>query len=500
MATIQYKIKKIPYMLLFFICGCDSYLDVNVNPNNPTDQDITLPYRLSAALYYTAYEEVLPLNQLGSFWAGYWGPNIDGTNIYKKEQLYNGSAIAAKRDGIPIWEKGYTCLNYYSLLKKQADTELANIYRGIARIMLAWHFMRLVDTYSDVPFEEALQPDIYQRPKYDDGQHVYKQAIDMITEGIVLLKATPLGEKPGKDDIMFGGDPKKWIKFANTIKLRALLRQSESNQEDYISQELLVIKNEGSGFLTETAFVQPGFNGTNSNPFWSTYYRNTSNKTTTEYKNIRPTQFIIDSYEELDDPRLERLYVKNKEGKYRGVIFGYNGTDPMYNSINTSSFKGPAENGGKPAAILKSLTQPIPLLGVFECSFLQTEAVYRGWLDGNVGEFYKNAIIESLTYMEVPQTEIKTYLENPKVSFNNELEQIIHQKWLALNSINGFEAWCDFRRLRIPKIPNSQSVPSPDLYPRRLLYPETESQTNIVEVSKKNITDITSFGVWWDKK
>jgi hypothetical protein len=101
--------------------------------------------------------------------------------------------------------------------------------------------------------------------------------------------------------------------------------------------------------------------------------------------------------------------------------------------------------------------------------------------------------------MEVSSSERDTYLSRPDVVYNNTLERIILQKWLALNSISGFEAWSDYRRVGLPEIPNTPGA-SPDERPRRLLYPETEVQTNIAEVTKRDVSDITTARVWWDKE
>ena len=477
--------------------SCEKYLDVNKDPNNPVEEYIRVEQRLPAALYYTALQEVTQLNQLGSFWGGYWGTSNEGSNSYKKEQLYNGPAIMAKRDGIPIWENGYTYLNYYELLKADAEGEGAPAYSAIAMIMQAWHYLRLVDTYGDIPFTQALQGQKFPRPVYDDGADVYKASIDMLSSAIELLSRStlPSEKRPAKDDILFNGDLGKWIQFANTIKLRALLRGSEVSNSSYIQTEIAKI----GSVLNETAQVQPGFNATNLNPFWSTYYRNSSNKTTNGYIHIRPTQFAIDSYYSLSDPRLSRLYAKTKNGVYKGVIFGYEGTDASFNKDNTSPFFGPAENGGKSAAILKSQTQPIILISAAESWFLLAEAAHRGWIQGDAAEYYRNGISASMQQMEVSATERDAYLALPDVTFNNTLERIILQKWLALNSISGFEAWSDYRRLGLPEIPNTPGT-SPDERPRRLLYPETEVQTNIAEVSKRDINNITTARVWWDSK
>lgn len=479
--------------------SCDSFLDVNDNPNSPTDKYITLSYRLPAALYYTAHQENLQLNQLGSFWSGYWGPDTNGTTAYKKEQLYNGTAIMAKRDGIPVWENGFVYANYHELIRLQADKEEAKWFAGISRIMLAWHFMRLVDVYGDIPFDQAFQPDVYPRPVYEDGEAVYKKSVDLLTQAIALLEQPVYPgeqEQLSKADILFSGDATRWIQLANTMKLRALLRQSQTGNTSYINTELTKIT--PAGYLSEDALVNPGFAADNLNPFWSTYYRNQSGKVVTTYTYLRPTQYIIDRYEELGDPRLEQLYVPTADGAYKGVIFGYSGSDEAYNSDNTSPFRGPSENGQKPAAILKSSSQGFVLMSAAESYFLQAEAAQRGWITADAKTLYEAGIRASCEYMEVSDEKTEAYLAQAEVTYDASLEQIILQKWLALNSISGVEAWNDYRRLGMPDIPNSQSALPADARPCRLLYPETETQTNIAEVKKRNITDISEARVWWD--
>ncbi|WP_018462983.1 SusD/RagB family nutrient-binding outer membrane lipoprotein [Segatella paludivivens] len=481
--------------------SCDSYLDVNENPNKPIDKDITLAYRLPSALYNTAYQESVQLNQLGCFWGGYWGLNTESKTQYANIQQYNGADIMSERNGIPIWENGYTYANNYYLILNQATEEGSKVYGGIARIMLAWHFMRLADIYGDIPLDQAFNMETYPHPEYEDGIEVYKKTIDLLTEAVDMLKAkrSVAEAKPSSDDIVFNGDVTKWIQFANTIKLRALIRQSEvAGQESYIASEIDKIKVEGSGFLTESALANPGFTTSKPNPYWSNYYRSTDDKETSAHTYIRPTEYVIAQYEALNDPRLAHLYTKTSAGKYQGVIFGYTGNDDQYKMANTSALKGPKENKSETGAIFKSATQSLVLLSDFESYFLQAEAAQRGWISDNAASLYQKGIEASCAYMGVSPSEISSYLAQPSIAYDGTIKQIILQKWLALNSINGIEAWNDFRRLGLPQFPNSATETDSSVRPKRLLYPETETQTNVSQVKKRNITDITKNRVWWD--
>lgn len=498
--------KYIAIIALFanvLLSACEGFLDVNDNPNAPVSENLALNAKLPAALIATVNQETGQLNQLGAFWGGYWGTTSEGINQFFNQKTYNGPGLRDVRDGYPVWETSYTNLLYYELIKKQAEEEGSLFYQGVARVMQGWHFLRLVDIYNNVPFEEALQGTEFSAPQYEPGQMVYKKSIDLITEGIQQIKNAPSGTGAGSDDVLFKGNKTLWAKFGNTIKLRALVRQSETDNESYIQAEFSKIAAEGSGFLEagENAFVQPGYLNTASklNPFWENYYRDVEGAIASNHQDIRPTTFLIEQYEDRDDPRLDQLFVE-VGGAYNGVLFG----DPLVNYEQfgravTSAYKGPSENNGQPAAIFKSSTQASVLMGAFESLFLQAEAAQRGWLSASAEELYKAAIGESFIYMETDQNQLPSYLEQSAVKFDHSVARIIEQKWLALNGISSIEAWNDYRRLGVPAIPNSLQAPTKAAYPLRMMYPETERMTNNEQASKQGNDLITEGKVWWDQ-
>ena len=499
--------KKILQLVLVaaLTVSCSEFLEVNNNPNAPVNENLSLSAKLPAALVSTVNQETGQLNQIGAFWAGYWGTTSEGVNLFVDLKSYNGPAIRHQRDGIPVWEDGYTSLLYYQLIREQAQTEGALFYAGIAKIMQGWHFTRLVDLYNNLPFDDALQGTLHPTPRYEEGKTVYEKSIHLISAGIEDLKNAPAGVGPGADDILFKGNKALWIKFGNTLKLRALIHQSAAGDPAYITAEIQKIQAEGSGFLGvgENAFVQPGYlnTATKLNPFWENYYRTVQGASTGNHQDLRPTVFALEQYKRRNDPRLASLYV-SVGTDYKGVLFGNPNAEAQYNRASTSAFKGPQENGSRPAALFKTATQPSILMGSFESLFLQAEAVQRGWLAGSAKTFYEQGIQESFKYMEVATSEFAAYNVQPTVNFDqatNKIEAIITQKWLALNSLSSIEAWSDYRRLGIPAIPNSLDAPAPTARPLRLMYPESERQTNNAEASKQGSDDIMKDKVWWNR-
>ncbi|MBC8643870.1 SusD/RagB family nutrient-binding outer membrane lipoprotein [Flavobacterium lindanitolerans] len=150
-----------------------------------------------------------------------------------------------------------TLANFHKIEK----TSLENYenYQAIAKIMKAFYFQYLVDLYGDIPYTEALQRDLELTPAYDDAEAVYDDLIVQLDAAIELIKNAPSSAlDPANNDIMLHGDMDEWIKFANTVKMRILIRQSGMpSKQAYIADKFRDIIDEGSGFITENVTNNP---------------------------------------------------------------------------------------------------------------------------------------------------------------------------------------------------------------------------------------------------
>lgn len=498
------QILIIAFIGLATLTSCDQFLDVNDNPNAPGASTLPLSAKFPAAIVSTVNQETIQLNQIGAFFGGYWGTNNDGNSSFYDLKTYNGPSIRNQRGGIPVWENGFNNILYFQLIKDEAFASGDRFYVGASKIMQGWLFLRLVDVYNNIPFDEAAKGTDFKSPKYEDGKSVYQKALNLITEGILDVKNSPdVGVRT--DDIIFKGNKEQWAKFGNTIKLRALIRQSEVSNQAYISTEINVINGEGSGYLGigENAFADPGYLNSSGklNPFWESYYRNVQGSAVANYRMIRPTVYLLNQYELRNDPRLEKLYVA-VDGQYKGVIFGNpDAGNPIYDEESTSAFKGANENNGSPTGIFKKFNQPSVFLSSFESLFLQAEAAQRGWISGDAKVYYENAIKESFAYLGLEVSEFAAYNAQSVVNFDQaseKISRIIDQKWLALNSISSIEAWNDYRRLGLPDFPATKATGVTGR-PLRFMYPETERGTNGDQAALQGSDLMTEDRVWWDK-
>lgn len=165
--------------------------------------------------------------------------------------------------------------NVYADLWPDIDALLAiaepngfDVHAGSAKIMKAYSMMIMVDLLKDVPFSEALQGTDVISPAADDGASVYDAAIALLDEAIGQLDGTNAAA-PAYEGF-YGGDPAKWIKFANTLKLRAALNTGDASTINSIVS--------GGNFITDEAddfAFQYGNQRTNPNsrhPFYQSHY------------------------------------------------------------------------------------------------------------------------------------------------------------------------------------------------------------------------------------
>ena len=101
---------------------------------------------------------------------------------------------------------------------QNGEDNLLAFHLGISKAMAAHVMMGLVDSVGDIPWSQANNPGEYPSPSVDDDADVYAAAVAMLDEAESYLNAAG-----GGDDLFYGGDSSKWMKFVNTLRMRAML-------------------------------------------------------------------------------------------------------------------------------------------------------------------------------------------------------------------------------------------------------------------------------------
>jgi hypothetical protein len=479
------------------LAGCKKgFLDINTNPNQPTESLIEPDLTTAAQLNASARRNASGYDFLQR-WMGYWSASgsYSRSTVEMSYNITNDFAAG-------LWDGFYYDASQFKAIQKKSNELGWTFYEGIAIIMQAHAAQNLVDIYNNVPYSTSLDLAGNIRPTYDNAEDVYKDVMAKLDEGLALIKAADINvnRNISTQDILFKGDKTKWAKFVNTLKLRLLIHASQATTFN-AATEIGKINSEGSGFLGagESASVQPGFTTDKPNPWYSAHMFNNVGAETDNYN--RANNFVLNLMTTLADVRRNYFYRAPKNG---GALKGTDyGSDPITaNSSDNTSAPG--------AGIGKSATMPMWILTSVESLFLQAEAKARGWLTGDAQAAYEAAVKESFAWLGVTNAdaEATAYLANPNVriawpaagSVNDKVAVVIWQKYFALNGIQANETWTDFRRLGIVQPPLSLAPErGSNPIPVRLLYPSSEYNYNTDNVEGQgSISQFTST-IFWDK-
>lgn len=508
--------------LLTSATGCDKFLDINTNPNSPTE--LTANFILANALATTAanYNGGIANGQnynSYSSWAVGYLTKSGVVSGYGEEQTYNYSTAYYQN----LWTNTYDNLYDYQLIQQQAAAYPR--HAAIARIMKAYNFLLLVDQYGDIPYSEALKGTANTTPSYDRAQDIYKDLVEQLKGAVSDINAIASDATPiGTEDVVFAGNMTRWKQFANSLRLRILLRESQTSDaalNTYVQSEMTALQGAADGFIDRDVIVQPGYsqNANQQNPFYNRYGFNSAGSSATERNYQIPTNFIIRQYTQNNDPRITQLYAT---GSNNGVT-GYVGGD--LGERSPASFTAPVIasrllSGG---TFLRSAAAPTILMLVSEHYFNKAEAETRSLFTGGDAAAktdYDNGIKSSFqttyrtaTTLASPATVANTtqydqYVAanttNAKVNYDlatrngalGKQSVIIFQKYLAMNIVASTEAWDDYRRTAQPQIPISlQVTQNVNNLPKRLLYPQSEINTNSAKVPS-GVTQFTK--IFWD--
>ncbi len=402
------------------------------------------------------------------------------------------------------WSNSYVNLENYDYIEKNSTTEKLQPYKAIAKIMKVYLYQVLVDTYGNVPYSEALRSDDgILKPAYDNQQTIYEDLVVQLDAAMNLITTAPEdADEVGDYDIIYHGDMDLWWKFANTLKLRILINQSDmSGRDGYITTALATTPHTPADYLGagEGAWVNPGYVQSDSkmNPFWETFYKQDGSQQSDGLGYFVANQDACDFLTDNNDPRMFRFFQESSpgSGQVRGNYFGALVLEP----VPTTSKLGPG--------MLESFDQDAPILTDFESLFLQAEAATRGLITGDVKALYESAVTQSVIHEGGTAADAATYLDQTKVDVgyenaSNKIKLIITQKWCALNGVNPQPLWTDYRRTGFPDFLHFTEDPGRknDTPPVRLLYPQTEISTNNDNVLAQGEINVFTDKIFWQNR
>ena len=480
-------------LLLMGSVSCTKQLDINTDPNYMGDASVEL--LLPSAIAWSSSRLGSDLELIGSMWSQHYTQN-NNTSQYKTTDSYN----LTKANYNAVWSSMWAgALQDCKVgIQKSKASNQWNYYMIFSLVRIFdCHVMN--DFYGGLPLTESLQAESNNfQPKWDESKAVNNTLLVEIDA--VLAKSTEalaIQNTILTKDYIFGGDISQWIQFANTLKLKILMRDFTANQTKITT---LLASPAGTFLATDATLGVFADKINNSNPLFENDRRklNTTN-------NLTGSKTMIDFLKANNDPRISAFYELN------------NAKVPVYNGMAQGNF---AISGYKIDSVSKAklaATDPVYFISAAEAKFLQAEASARLGNAANAKTFYDAGV--TLAFSRWGMSAAPFIAVGGNYEFNLatltttelKIEKIITQKWVAACRCQAWDSFFDQNRTGYPLL---SPVPFDDAnyvkgqltvsintslvageIPRRLPFPKNSSDFNpntplVVPIFTK---------MWWHK-
>lgn len=452
-------------------------------------------------------------NLLADSYAGYFAPTGTWNN-----GVHCGSYFMTEGWRRALFANKYVyAMQAWLELEEFAQKNTLPEISAMAAILKVASMHQVADYYGPIPYSQVGQN---LSVTYDSLEDVYNSFFEELGTAIDALHAyrqsytTILAEH----DYMFGGDVIKWIRFANSLRLRLAMRVvyadaalAQSEAEKSLNDAVGVITSASDRALLAKSSV----------PYHHhPVYEINQNFNNGDTQMAASMDVYLNGY---SDPRREIYFKPAADGAFHGVRNGVH-------AENWTNYRNPAGKVSAP----NSEKYDIVWLHASEVAFLRAEYELRWGSAAAAKEYYEQGI--ALSFEETGATGAAAYMANntavpanfkdnvssnsinalsditiaweADADFEENLERIMTQKWLAIFP-NGCEAWAEYRRTGYPKLlpvvnNDSNGAVSTELQIRRVPYPHDEFSTNAAGVAsgiaKLGGLDNVGTKLWWDQK
>lgn len=477
--------------------GCSDYLDVDTD----TDAPVSAPI-----------DQLLPGSQLGvgnfsdfRLWSG----EVLSVYVHQFTTREDPDQYGARPSNFSItneWDNTYLTLTDIESLIATATESGDMQYVGVGQLMKAYLMAGAVDLWGDVPYSEASQLESgIVSANFDDQQVIYQSVLDLIDTAKANINSGE-GLTPGDDDLFYSGDMDKWVRFANTFKLKLY------NQ---IKTTSLFNSTDFNALVAADNFMQ-----SSADDF---EFKSTSNQAPTDERNelwksaylstqfgqyISPWFYEVlqgwnpNIFNGIQDPRIPYYWVNQLEDGelppdqgdaetgdpnadywdentgFFSIRFGSIGPDRDHSVENSVTYPGifPAgglydENKGYSIGATSGTgVAPHRLLTYDEFLYIEAELIHDGLISGDAKDKLEEAMVASFKKVDEVVAGAKTEAQDVPVlsgsdemndyiaavlaefdaaSSEKQLEIIITEKWVSTFG-DSFDQYNDYRRTGYP--------------------------------------------------
>ena len=422
------------------------------------------------------------------------------------------------------------------LVERTRDVEKYTNVHAAAKVAKVEHFLRLTDFYGDIPYFDAGKA-YYSgvfKPAYNKQEDIYKDFFKELKEAVELFD--PSGDVV-TGDIYFNGNTERWIKYANSLRLRIAMRLIKVDKTWAETEAKLAIEAGVMASNDDICYIQHD----NQQAEFESSSNGIGNRMLLDKSStFRISRELVETMENTNDPRLRYYCGSYLEDGPRTEI-----TDLLYNHYGSySKIALPAQhyswsytnsvpaivlnvNGAdvevsallqymQPSKLVSNPGAPYIRMSYAEVEFLIADALARNMnigVGGDANSHYiagLDAAVRQWTLFgaSIDEDALTKFKADNKLQASNELNQINTQLWV-LHFLDPFETWSNWRRSGLPvdqlKFHQYHSGNESDgQTPRRLQYPVAEQTSNpegLKEaVDRMNGVDSWIGRLWWDKK
>lgn len=478
------KATYIFFIAALLVGACTKDLDsINTNPNAPIEVNPSLLFRKVVYDYgeQMSYEGFVAGNLLGQYFTA-----VDFN-------LFDRHSLTEPQFGGNPWPALYTNLRDNEIVLGQARQNATfAVYEGPALIMKAYMTAALTDIYGTVPYTQALKAtEGTVTPAYDDQEAIYTAAdgiLDNLEKGMAAIENYK-GAQKLNGDILFNGNLAAWITFANSLKIKYLMRISGQKN---VSAALQAIYDGGNYMKTNGQNAIYNFTNGQPNNFRMAVLR------AGDFNLFIMSETMEEILKGYNDPRMAVFFrpIGNDPTKtqYKGLL---NGPNASATSISVANYS-------LSGTIFRERTGDLDanFMTAWETQLLLAEAAERGFITADAQTLYDAGVRLAFEYWLTPLPD--NYLTNGAAAYGangaNKLQQILTQKWLG-NIVNGYEGWIEYRRTGFPTLKPVAASLNNNLIPVRMPYPTDEdalNNANFKTAAAATNGNSVNAPVWWD--
>ncbi len=478
-ATMKNMTHKIAVLLAasLLLSSCEEYLDVNKNPNNPTDVSVQL---LMAHASYRTGNNIQSAGNITSYYVQYLAsPNANGTKDIHDPQPYDGT-----------WAALYRMMSDLTDLEMLAEEQGATHYLGAAKVLKAINLGLTLDLWGDVPYSDAFLAQTL-KPTYDDDEALYTELLNLLDDGITALQDDNSTESLGDDDFIYNGDVGGWIAMAHSLKARYLLHMSGTSKFD--ADAVLAEAAQGIQSNAQNGDITYATTGPDVYNPWANVARSQESLILDGWISEQLADAMNGTTFGVVDPRMPFMFGDTDDGEFIGVENGAG----RPSGVGVSGERSVLERGTYYASDGSDLL----IITAAEVKFIEAEAHLANGDKDEAYAAYLDGIRAHMDMVGVDPTDRDAYIADPVVSVgaaNIDLALIMKEKYVAM--FLHPEAWNDARRFDYQytdmTLPANHNPALNGEFVRRLIYPDSETSRNLDNVPK-NVTALSR--VWWDQ-